>query len=66
MDLFRELDIDCPPNLEGLITSCVSDAENLKLSKIPAPQKIMEVGAKMGKCPFRVKYTAFSPLSQTN
>ena len=52
MDLFRELDIDCPPNLEGLITSCVSDAENLKLSKILAPQKIMEAGAKMGKCPF--------------
>ena len=44
MDLFRELDIDCPLDLEGLITPCVSNAENLKLSKIPAPQKIMEVG----------------------
>ena len=44
MDLFRELYIDCPPDFEGLITPCASDAENLKLSKIPAPQKIMEVG----------------------
>ena len=44
MDLFRELDIDCPPDLEGLITPCVSDAENFKLSKIPALQKIMEMG----------------------
>ncbi len=39
-ELFLEVEVNFPNNLEDLILPCISDSENVSLCQIPTPQEI--------------------------